>query len=347
MIENVGNEGVVEQEEAEKAQAKGGHARAQILSPEERKEIATKAAKARWDTNLPKIAYEGELDLEGYIIPCYVTDTGVRVISGRGMQDALKLVDENKKDTQQSGSRLGRLFGYKALKPLILQAKDAGQFEPVKCSYRGSILHGYKADALADVCELLLKARSLGLLKTARQQIIATQCEILMRAFARVGITALIDEATGFQYERDKEALQEIVSRYIRKELAAWVKRFPDEFYKEIYRLKGWQWQGMSKNRYSIVGKYTIDLVYERLAPGLLEELQKKSPKDEKGRRKNKLQEWLSEDVGVPALSQHLFALITLAKVNTGWNRFVEMVDRALPKRGATLLLPFPEPDEE
>jgi hypothetical protein len=153
--------------------------------------------------------------------------------------------------------------------------------------------------------------------------------------------------ATGFQYERDKEALQEIVSRYIRKELAAWVKRFPDEFYKEIYRLKGWQWQGMSKNRYSIVGKYTIDLVYERLAPRLLEELQKKSPKDEKGRRKNKLQEWLSEDVGVPALSQHLFALITLAKVNTGWNRFVEMVDRALPKRGATLLLPFPEPDEE
>jgi hypothetical protein len=156
------------------------------------------------------------------------------------MQDALKLVDDNQKETQQSGSRLGRLFNYKVLKPLILQAKDAGQFEPIKCSYNGKILHGYKADALADICELMLKARELGLLKTARQHIIAAQCEILMRAFARVGITALIDEATGFQYTRDKEALQAIVARYIRKELAAWVKRFPDEFYKEIYRLRLW-----------------------------------------------------------------------------------------------------------
>jgi hypothetical protein len=193
----------------------------------------------------------------------------------------------------------------------------------------------------------MLKARSQGLLKTARQNLIAVQCEILMRAFARVGITALIDEATGFQYDRDKEALQEIVSQYIRKELAAWIQRFPDEFYKEIYRLKGWKWQGMSKNRYSIVGKYTIDLVYDRIAPKLLEELEKKNPKDEKGRRKHKHHQWLSDDVGIPALSQHLFGVITLAKANTAWKRFMEMVDRALPKRGATLLLPFPEPDEE
>jgi hypothetical protein len=43
--------------------------------------------------------------------------------------------------------------------------------------------------------------------------------------------------------------------------VAAWVKKFPDEFYENIYKLKGWRWPGMSKNRYSVVGHYTNNLV--------------------------------------------------------------------------------------
>jgi hypothetical protein len=141
--------------------------------------------------------------------------------------------------------------------------------------------------------------------------------------------------------------LQEIVSRYIAEKEAAWVQKFPEEFYREIYRLRGWKWEGMKKNRYSIVGKYTIDLVYDRLSPGVLEELERKTPKNEKGRRNNKLHQWLSDDVGVPALSQHLFALIALARANTNWKRYMEMVDRAFPKFGDSFLLPFPDIEGE
>ena len=77
---------------------------------------------------------------------------------------------------------------------------------------------------------------------------------MLTRGLAHIGIIALVDEATGYQEVRDKLALQAILDAYLRKELAAWAKRFPDEFYREMFRLKGWQWQGMSVNRPQIVG---------------------------------------------------------------------------------------------
>jgi hypothetical protein len=39
----------------------------------------------------------------------------------------------------------------------------------------------------------------------------------LLRGFARVGIIALVDEATGFQRDRTKDALSKILEAYIAK----------------------------------------------------------------------------------------------------------------------------------
>ena len=85
----------------------------------------------------------------------------------------------------------------------------------------------------------------------------------------------------------------------------------------------------------------TVDLVYKRLAPGVLERLRELSPKDEKGRRKRKLFQWLSEDLGHPALKDHLAGLIYLAKAQDEWEPFQKAVDRVSPKYGDTLLLPL------
>jgi len=75
----------------------------------------------------------------------------------------------------------------------------------------------------------------------------AERSRVFLNIFAKIGIIALIDEATGYQEVRDKNALQEILDKYLRKEYAAWAKRFPDEFYIEMFRLKGWKWKGMKK----------------------------------------------------------------------------------------------------
>ena len=179
---------------------------------------------------------------------------------------------------------------------------------------------------------------------------VAKSCEILVRALSRVGVVALVDEATGYQEQRPQDALQEYLKKILRSELAAWVKRFPDEFYENIYKLRGWVWPGMKKNRYSVVAHYTRDLVYERLAPGLLEELERRTPPDENGQRPNKLHEWLNDEVGDPMLAQHLHALMMIQRIaiasGFGWHRFVRMVDQSMPRRGATLLLPFDLPDQ-
>jgi len=119
---------------------------------------------------------------------------------------------------------------------------------------------------------------------------------------------ALVDEATGYQEIRDRLALQAILDRFLRKELAAWAKRFPDEFYQQIFRLRGWNWKGMRVNRPQVVANYTKDFVYERLAPSILKELEARNPKDDGNDRRAKHHQWFTEDVGHPALAQHLYA---------------------------------------
>jgi hypothetical protein len=162
---------------------------------------------------------------------------------------------------------------------------------------------------------------------------------MVMKALAHIGIAGLIDEASGYQEVRDKRALQELLDKYLNKELAAWAKRFPDEFYKEMFRLNGWPWLALKGKRPGIVGTYTNDLVYQRLAPGILEELEARNPKDEKGNRRGRHHQLLTDDVGHPALAQHLHAVIGLMRASSGWDQFLRMVDRAFPKKGKTMEL--------
>jgi len=97
----------------------------------------------------------------------------------------------------------------------------------------------------------------------------------------------------------------------------------------------------MKVNRPQVVAHYTKDLVYARLAPGILKELETRNPKNDKGNRKAKHHQFLTEDVGHPALAQHLYAIIGLMRVADSWEQLIHMVDRAYPKRGDTLQLPL------
>jgi hypothetical protein len=193
---------------------------------------------------------------------------------------------------------------------------------------------------LPKVCDEFLDADEANAL-APNQKHIAKRAKLLIRGLAHVGIVALVDEATGYQEIRDRLALQAILDRFLRKELAAWAKRFPDEFYQQIFRLRGWNWKGMRVNRPQVVASYTKDFVYERLAPGILTELEARNPKEDNGTRKAKHHQWLTEDVGHPALAQHLYAVIGLMRVATSWEQFKSMLNRAFPKRGTTLLLPY------
>lgn len=326
------------------SKAKGGIARAKKLSPEQRSEIAKNAALERWSEKPLRATHQSKLKIATLIIPCFVLENKTRVLSGRGI---LKLLGF---DAKSSGTMLRNLFSNNNLsnyapKDLIKALNNPVSFERPGAGGSAPNTYSYDATILIDICNAFLDAKNDGILLSDNQLMIVRNAEVILKAVAKIGIIALIDEATGYQDERPQDALQVYLAQIISKELAAWVKKFPDEFYENMYKLNGWSWYGMSKNRYSICGKYTADLVYERIAPNLLSELALKSPKDEKGNRPSKLHQWLTADVGDPMLSQHIHSLIMFQRLaisnGYGWKRFVKMVDSVLPKKGATLELPL------
>lgn len=339
--------------------AKGGIARAHSLSAEERKDIAKKAAKARWQpqgaTNLPIAKYGAPnrpLKLgQGVEIPCYVLNDNTRVLTQEGFLSAIGRAKKAKGGQGATGAaessvdKLPSFLAAKNLTPLISEDLLRSTKPIAFMLPGGGKAFGYRAEMLPQVCNIYLAARDKAILLPSQMHI-ADKAEILIRALAETGIIALVDEATGYQEIRPQDALQAYLEKVISRELAAWVKKFPDEFYENIYKLKNWHWLGMGKNRYSVVGHYTRDLVYERLGPGVLAQLEAKSPKDEEGKRPNKLHQWLTEDIGNPMLAQHLHSLVMFQRLaiksGYGWNKFVKMVDQVLPKRGSTLELDFP-----
>ncbi len=315
----------------------GGKARAEKLTKEERSAIARKAASARW---IPKATHDGDLTLiEGASIPCAVLEDGTRVLSERGVTKALggKRGGSHWRRLKEGGAELPVYISAPNFKPFI--SKELESALTTRIDYKtkmGAVAHGIPATLLPEVCEVFLKARDAGQLH--RSQIrLAQMADILMRGLARIGIVALVDEATGYQEIRNKEALQALLDAFLRKEFAAWAKRFPDEFYKEIFRLRGWEWNRLSVKRPIFVGKLTNNIVYERLAPGVLSELEGRNPKDEKGRRLQKHHQWLSEDIGHPALAQHLHAVIGFMRASLDWKQFQSLLDKAFPKRGAVV----------
>lgn len=292
-----------------------------------------------------EIKYDGELDLNGFKIPCYVLEDGTRVLSGRAMQSALKMVDEVEEGKQVAGTRLTRYLNQKTLKEFIFKGKELDHFEPVICYKGNSKIHGYEATILADICDGFLEARK-HINLSPRQEIIATQAETLIRAFARVGIIALVDEATGYLKDKNraKDEFQKFLKQFMREDAAKLVKRFEDSFFEMIYKMRGWTWNYAHKHP-GVVGIWINDIVYERVAPLVLTELRKKNPVTEKGIRKNKHHQFLSDEIGVPKLLNHLAAIEALGRASGyDWNRFMEMVDRAFPKQYQQLDFIFDTP---
>ena len=122
------------------------------------------------------------------------------------MQIALRIVDDAK---ETRGAELGRFLAQKSLQPFIYKEERLANFEPILC-YKGKKKFKISnAIILPDICDVMLEARRSIKLKD-RQRIVADQCEIIMRAFSKVGIIALIDEKTGYQYERERFELNKI-----------------------------------------------------------------------------------------------------------------------------------------
>jgi len=327
-------------EMGKKGGPKGGRARALKLSPEDRAAIAAHAALARWHgEDLLQATHAGVLSLGGVEVPCYVLSDGRHVLAQTAMQVALGMSRSGGNSRAHRLSSIFETFDQKGLKTSDIAVRTD---QVIRFSNLGApgVVHGIEASVMVDLCRLFVEARRMDILSDQAQHI-AARCEVLLAGFAQVGLLGLIREVTGYRADRARDALATILERFIAKELRPWVRTFPSDYYKHVFRLRGWDFDETSVKRPGCLGYITTDVVYARLAPGVVDELKRITPRTDKGRLKHKLHQRLTEEMGHPKLREHLTGVTYLLKTAPSWRGFKDQLDLAVPRFGDTLLLDF------
>lgn len=281
------------------------------------------------EENIPVAEYVGKVRVGDRTIPCAVlyhdTDKPVRVFWNREITALL------------TGNKKGGLERY--LKPANLQSYLPEKFKekslsesvfPMRMRNGKRLAQAFEATDLIDICQMYMYANRDG--KLLKSQIpLARQAEVIVFAFAKTGVVAVIDEATNYQYVRDRLALNKLLERYIVDEAQKWAKKFPDDFYKEIFRLNNWNFNPTNfTKRPGVVGKWTREIVYTRFPPPVLARLEDLNPLTDKGYRKYKHHMFLTDDIGNPELKEYISNVTFLMKSSSTWAKFRQLFARAM-----------------
>lgn len=321
--------------------SKGGQERAKKLTSQKRSLIARNAAIARWTSEGKQpiqASYGGPdrpLKIGAVEIPCYVLSDGTRVLSMRGLQGGIGLSGGGGKHGER---KIVQIMANLAEKGIDVRGLVVRANSPIRFTLPNGGLYadGYEATMLPDICAVIIEAHQKGML-SKRLEPLAERAAILQHGFATVGIIALVDEATGYQKDRAKDALVKILEAFIAKELQPWIKTFPSDFYEHMFRLRGLPYPVTTVKRPQYFGVLTNNIVYDRLAPGVREELQREVPRNEAGRPTVKYFQKLTQNTGYPKLREHLGSVVTLMKLSSKWDDFMDKLEKIHPKFGKTI----------
>jgi len=331
--------------------AKGGQARASVLTPEERKSIARTAARARWgsrneqasespdqtpktlakeekpdsDSELPIALFPGKLSIGGTQFAVYVLDNGKRVMAQREVVRVL---------TGQIKGGLERYLQSQNLQPYIDSdkiTKQAIQFRIPGTQYKGN---GYEATLLLDICDGYLRARDARVLVSSQDDL-AKQAEIITRACAKVGIIALIDEATGYQEFRKKQELHLKLQAFIAEDLQDWALMFPQEFWFELARLEGIHYS--PRSRPLRWGRYIMAFVYDAVDGDVGKKLREKNPEPHFGQNHH---QWLKE-FGKQKVHDQIERVTTIMKLCDNMDDFRQKFAKVFKKTAISDQLTF------
>ena len=254
----------------------------------------------RLPSKLPVAEWSGDLEIGDGNLPCYVLDDGRRVISRTGATNVLA--------GKKGGGQLEKYIAAEALREympdLVSTMIEFSIPEVVNKTVRG-----LTAETFLDVCRGYVRAIADDKLKTVSQIQMAHKASAFVAACAAVGLVALIDEATGYQYDRAEDALRVKLKAYIGEEMRKWEKTFPDDLWKEFGRLTNWQ--GPVTKRPKYWGKLVNELVYDYLDPDVSKWLRENAPKPVKGQNYH---QWLTDQYGLRKLVEHIWMLIGMAQ---------------------------------
>jgi hypothetical protein len=359
------DEETLQETHKDEAKARGGRARAEALTPEERSEISRKAAIARWskeeppheidvdtvdppeeeieaEPTMPIARWRGTLNIIGMEVPCYVLDNGARVIGRTSATEVLSGI--------KGGGNLEVYLGAKALEPFINIQLVLERFVPFRLPEVEGLkkaVKGLPAELFIEICQGFVAALQASFdpkspypKMTDRQRQMAMQASIFLSACAKVGLEALIDEATGYQFERPDDVLRVKLRAFIAEELRAWEKTFPDELWAEFGRLTGWK--GSLHARPKWWGKLVIEMVYDTLDSDVAEYLKNNKPPAGVHWHRQ-----LTQNIGVRALVSRCFEIVGMAKDCKDMRQLREKVARHYGRRIVQFSLSLPVPGDE
>ncbi|MEQ1708709.1 MAG: P63C domain-containing protein [Terricaulis sp.] len=325
------------------AQSKGGEARALVLSPAERREIAVRAAKTRWTrvndpSQLSTASHRGSLPLGEIEVDVYRLKDGRRFISKKGMATALGLQSAGGNAFLRSITRKGlrsqislELWD-KINKPISFKVVG----DDPKIGKTSAVADGYEATTLVDVCTAIIKAHHANELHGS-QYSLYVRAEIIVRASAKLGITALVDEAVGYVADHRREEYRRLFNEFLEDECRQWEQEFPKKFSDMIYRIYGLKRRdpdGTTTPRF--FGNFTRKYIYYPLAHSrgaILDQLDERNPVIYSGGgRKYKFHQFLTEEIGLPALRQHLWQVIGIGNASANKDQFRRNFYRAFPE---------------
>ncbi len=297
---------------------------AKTMTNEER---AKKASNERWHPIVPKATHSGILNIAGQEIQCDVLNDGRRVLRQKNVLKAMGKGSLGRYD-QKKGKELNlpifltanNLIPY--LEPDFMKRGELIFYK----SMNGKKIQGYDAKILTEACKIYVKADDDKALFES-QKSIAKVCRSMLYGLATIGIISLVDDATGFVEQRNRNELQEILDKYISEELRAWTRKFPDEFFKQVYKIHGWNYSKTGHHP-QYLGKFINKYIYEKLPPMVLQELQRKNPCDENGVRKHRHHQFLTDDIGDDNLKKQLVQTITLMKVSENVEQFKQLMEK-------------------
>lgn len=265
------------------------------------------------DPPTPKATHSGDLKIGGVSIPCYVLQDGTRIFALKGVVVGL---------IGTEGGQLAEYIKVSSLRPYLpddlIPAEDGTipallKFDTGHQSF-AKYAQGVPVEKFLDICSAYSAALqdsmipNTGVTLTERQREIALQANRFLRSCAKTGIVALVDEATGYQYERAADALQMKLKLFLEEEMREWERTFPQELWNEFGRLTNWK--GTAQQRPKWWGKLVNELVYQYLDPDVYKWLREHAPKPRHGQNYH---QWMSSQYGLKKLIEHIWQLVGMA----------------------------------
>ena len=274
-----------------------------------------------------KVTHRGYLKILNKEIPCAVLENGQRIISQTGLFKSFDRPRKGEKRLEKLPSVVGSKNLLKYVTEELYEKSEVVEYYHTN----GKVAQGYNAEIIPLICELYIEAYNNNSLTTSQLKLYERSI-LLIRALAKVGITALIDEATGYQYDRQAQELQELLKAYISEDLLKWQKRFPNKYYREIFRLYGWEYDENSSKRPGFVGTFTKMYIYDLFPEEVIKEIEKRNPivqNQNSWSRRKRHHQFLTTDIGIPQLDHYISKLLGVMALSDNKEEFKKNFKKA------------------